>query len=72
MTLNDVAALLSASRIDPEKIKQTLHQAASELLLPAPPWNREHVFALLDNIASQGGILAISARFAKARLLLKR
>ena len=72
MDADEVAELLSSSRAKPEQLLRAIEEARRARKLALPPWEREEVILLLDEIASKSGALSISARFAKARFLLRR
>lgn len=72
MNANDIAVMLAASRVKEDKILIGIEEARLVRKLSLPPWKPEEVVSILDEMACQAGGLGISARFAKARFLLRK
>jgi len=68
-TLAELAKLLGASLGD-KKAEEVLRGAAQRKGLSTSEFGREQAMELLELIANEPGIVGISARFAKSRLLL--
>lgn len=66
----DVVAML-ASALGQEKAGELIDAAARKLGLHPTSLSREQVLSLLDHLAQQPGLPGITARFAKARVILK-
>ena len=49
-----------------------VHEAADALALPDTAWTHDQALTVLDAMAEKQGIVGVTARFAKARLLLKQ
>jgi hypothetical protein len=67
---DELAALLAHS-IGTEKSKEVVRTALSALGLAGGGLNADQAHAILEAIAKTDGIVGVTARFAKARLLLR-
>ena len=70
LSLRALAELL-AQTVGKEKGEEALVASARRLSLPTDQLDREQAAALFEDLSQSEGIVGISARFAKARLLLK-
>jgi hypothetical protein len=68
MSEDELAALLGRS-VDPSEAKRQIRDAAQQCSRRAP-FSPDAALAVLDVLASRGGVIAVTARFAKARVLL--
>jgi hypothetical protein len=66
-SMGDLVQMLS--RADPSKVERALRPLIEKRGLVSP-YNREEVLWLLGELASEQGLLAVVARFAKVRLIL--
>lgn len=67
----EVAALLAQS-VGREKAQEAVDTAAADLKLAPGPLRRDDVLAVLEHLARHPGLLGVTARFARSRLLLKQ
>lgn len=68
----DVAGIvrLLGDRVDGATAVDVVRATAESLGLPGPTYDRDEVVAILDRLAADDGVMAVVARFAKARALL--
>ncbi|MEZ4221356.1 MAG: hypothetical protein R3B13_10565 [Polyangiaceae bacterium] len=64
-------AELLAPALGDVKAKDVIQAAAEQLHLEHGPLTRDQALALLDHIALGPGLVGISARFVKSRLILR-
>jgi hypothetical protein len=69
-TRQELTALL-AQNIGREQSAQAIRNCATRLSLPEGPLDQHQATLLLEELARQKGLVGISARFAKARLILR-
>ncbi|RYE86453.1 MAG: hypothetical protein EOO75_15715 [Myxococcales bacterium] len=65
----DIVSLLAPS-LGVERAADVVRQACHRLGLLGPPHDRAGVLALLDQLDSEPGLVGVTTRFVKARLLL--
>jgi len=70
MLAKEVAELLAPS-MGQERARELVETSARKLGLELEALGREEVAAILDDLATTGGVVSVVARFAKARALLK-
>ena len=68
-TLDDIAQLFT-SAVGEEKAKASVREAAARLAI-TEPCRREQVTRVLEALAKTEGLVGVTARFAKARFLLR-
>jgi hypothetical protein len=68
VTDDEICSFLGA-KVDPAEVKRRLGLASRRLGLRSP-YTPEQVVLRLEELASGTGVIAIVARFAKARVLL--
>lgn len=59
-----------ASALGETKALEVVRAAVGALGLPGDALDREQAFAVLDTIAKQPGLVGVTARFVKSRLIL--
>lgn len=67
---SEVYAIFSPC-VGDEKAGDLVRAAARKLLLPNDALGKAQVLALLEELASTPGIVGVTARFAKARIILR-
>src|SRR4051794_6438077 len=60
-----------ANTVGMEKSREAVAESMRRLGLTAPQLDRDQAAALLDDLAHDDGLVGLTARFAKARLLVK-
>jgi hypothetical protein len=70
VSAEEIASLL-ASAMGTEKAMEVVLGAARRLAITPERIDKERAMALLDQLAGQPGIVGLSARFTKARLILR-
>lgn len=70
LTELELAAHL-ASALGETKALEVVQSARSELRIPGGSLRRDQVLAVLDAIATEPGLVGITARFVKSRLSLQ-
>lgn len=66
----ELVALLG-SGLDPGEVHEAVTAAAEALGLTADPLDRQGTLAVLDHLGKKAGMIGLSARFAKTRLILR-
>lgn len=69
LVVGDIVRLLG-ERVEPGPASDAVRATAASLGIPGPAYDRDQVLAILAILAEGDGVLAVVARFAKARALL--
>jgi hypothetical protein len=70
LAVREIASRL-ANTVGMEKSREVVAESMQRLGLTAPQLDRDQASALLDDLARDDGLVGLTARFAKARLLIK-
>lgn len=69
LLIGELVALL-ATTVGRDRAEEAILEAVRRLGLPTRALTREQTLAVLDDLASRAGLVAVTARFAKARAIL--